>query len=605
MGHSQGIRIDRAIDLVWKSAPRLAIAIAALVLFQGAIPIATLYVMKLIVDQLTAIGASNSGAIGPGIEQFVVFAATLALVGNACNAALGHLNTVQAHQVGDYILGLVQKKSIDLDLSFFENASQYDQLHRALREAQVRPLRIVGALSQVARNSITLLCALVLLWSFHWSIAFAIFFTVLPVVFFRLRYAEDSYRLDSARTTDERMSRYINQILTTLDNAKEVRVFGFGPKLSERFAHIRKALGLSTFALSKQGQFRQFVTESVATAVAFGSLAVMVWSAVRGRVSIGDLIMYFGAFQVAIGSLRPTLSGLADIYESNLFLSTLFAFLALNREVDDPIQPKRIPENWEQGLVLSNVRFRYPGTSHDVLESVSLTIGPGEVVALVGRNGSGKTSLTKLICRLYDPDRGQVLIEGVDAKAFLLSELRSNISIIFQDFGRYHLSVRENIALGSPDADLTAAPVEEAAKWAGIHDEIMGLPNGYDTPLSRVLAHGTEFSLGQWQKIALARAYLRKSKLIILDEPTSSMDAASEALFFERFKQMIAGRSALIISHRFSTVALADRVLVLDQGKIVESGSHSDLLAKGGLYSHLYQLQASFYEPTDNSQHTG
>lgn len=596
MGLSQGIRIDRAIDLVWRSAPRLATAIALLVLFQGAVPIATLYVMKLIVDQLTVIGSAVGPAVAPGVAQLVACAAALALVGNACNAALGHLNTVQAHRVTDYILGLVQKKSIDLDLSFYENASQYDQLHRALREAQTRPLRIVGALSQVARNCITLLCALLLLWSFHWSIALAIFCTVLPVFFFRLRYAEDSYRLDSERTTDDRMSRYINQVLTTLDHAKEVRVFGFGPQLSERFGSIRKALACSTFTLSKRGQFRQLVTESVATVVAFGSLAVMVWSAVRGGVSIGDLIMYFGAFQVAIGSLRPTLSGLADIYESNLFLSTLFAFLSLNRTVDDPPQPKEFPGNWVQGLVLRNVRFRYPGTSRDVLDNVSLAIGPGEVVALVGRNGSGKTSLTKLICRLYDPDSGQVLIDGTDARAFSLSELRSSISVIFQDFGRYHLSVRENIALGAPDTDLSATSIEEAAKWAGIHDDIVKLPNGYDTPLTRVLAHGTEFSLGQWQKVALARAYRRKSQLTILDEPTSSMDAASEAVFFERFKQMIAGRSALIISHRFSTVALADRVLVLDQGQIVESGTHSDLIAKGGLYAHLYQLQASFYE---------
>ena len=306
--------------------------------------------------------------------------------------------------------------------------------------------------------------------------------------------------------------------------------------------------------------------------------------------------MYFGAFQVAIGSLRPTLSGLAELYENNLFLSTLYEFLDVPKSVQDPVLPSKMPRPWQSGLRVENLSFRYPGTDRLILNSIAMTIRPGEIVALVGCNGSGKTTLTKLLCRLYDPDTGQITIDGIDLRDFKIEDLRREISVIYQDFGRYHLTARENILLGRPELDQQDPAITQAAQWAGIHDYLIQLPQGYDTVMSRTFADGEELSIGQWQKLALARAFVRDSQLILLDEPTSSLDAAAEFEFFEKFREMARGRSALIISHRFSTVRLADRIYVLDGGRLIEEGNHDALVALDGLYAHLYRQQASYYQ---------
>lgn len=572
------------------------IASIGLVVIQGLIPLATLFLFKLIVDRLSPEGFST--ALSESVKDLMVLVAgalLLALIGNLCNALLGYVSEIQAHFVSDGMQRLVQEKSIDLDLAFYENPHSFDKLHRAQREAPARPIRIVEGLSQVGRNCLTLIGSLAVLWTYHWGVAAALVATALPVIYFRLHHAERLYQLDRKRTLSERTSRYLNQLITTADHAKEARVFGFGPFVIRRFSAVRQRIREALFALSAKGHARQFATESVATVAGFASLAFIAESTVRGTTTLGDLVMYFGAFQVAMGALRPTLGGLAELYENNLFLSSLFEFLDLKRSVPEPEHPKNLASPWVTGLKIENVRFRYPGTPDYILDGINMSIRAGEIVALVGRNGSGKTSLTKLLCRLYDPDQGRITIDGLDIRDCNTAALRSQISIIYQDYGRYHMTVRENISLGAPGLDPFDSAIEEAAKWAGIHDEIVELSNGYDTTLSRSLADGEELSIGQWQKLALARAYVRRSQLIVLDEPTSSLDAAAEFEFFEKFRLMAAGRSALIISHRFSTVKLADRVFVLDKGKIIERGTHTELLSLDGLYAHLYCKQASYY----------
>ena len=595
-GIVDGIRVDRAVRLVWKAAPKSTIASIGLVAIQGLIPLATLYVFKLIVDRLSS-GSAAAFSIGSGQEllSLVAVALLLTIAGNLANALLGHINEIQAHFVADAMQTVVQRKSIDLDLAFYENPHSFDKLHRAQREAPARPLRIVEGLSQVGRNGLTLIGSLTVLWTFHWGIAALLAATALPVVYFRLRHAEQLYQLDRDRTLSERTGRYLNQLITTSDHAKEVRVFGFGPLVIDRYSRVRERIRDALFAVSARGHLREFVTESVATLAGFGSLAIIAESTFRGTTTVGDLVMYFGAFQVAMGALRPTMGGLAELYENNLFLSSLFEFLDLRRSVPEPEHAKSLPDRWRIGIKIENVRFRYPGTAEYVLDGVNMSVGPGEIVALVGRNGSGKTSLTKLLCRLYDPDDGRITIDGIDVRDCTTATLRNQLSIIYQDYGRYHMTVRENIALGAPGVDPRDSVVEDAAKWAGIHDEIVEFPNGYDTVLSRVLADGEELSIGQWQKLALARAYVRRCQLIVLDEPTSSLDAAAEFAFFQKFRQMANGRAALIISHRFSTVRLADRVYVLDKGQMVESGTHAELVARNGLYARLYRKQASYY----------
>jgi ATP-binding cassette subfamily B protein len=586
------------VRLVWTAAPGWTVASVLVMALQSVTTLATLYFFKLIIDYLTAQG--GEAAAQRSVDHLLLLigaALAVNLFGNLLNAVLGHIGTIQANLVSDHMQRIVQSKSVELDLAYYENSQFFDKLHRAQREAPTRPVRIVDGLSQVARNGLTLVAAFALLLTFHWAVVLAVVVASVPVMVYRLRYAEDLYALQREKTNVDRVSGYLNQIVTTTDSAKELRVFGFGPLLIERFGELRSSIRAALRKLSFDGQRRRFVTESVAAIVGFGALGFIAYSTFRGTTTLGELVMYFGAFQVAMGSLRPTLAGLAELYENNLFLSSLYEFLDVPPTVAGPARPKPVPTPWRLGLTAQDVSFRYPGTKALVLDSVNIDIRPGEIVALVGRNGSGKTSLTKLLCRLYDPDSGHIAIDGIDLRQFALEDLRHQISVIYQDFGRYHMTARENIRLGSPELRPDDPIIVAAAKWAGIHDELMQLPQGYDTMMSRMLADGEELSIGQWQKLALARAFVRRSQLIILDEPTSSLDAAAEFAFFERFREMVHGRSALIISHRFSTVRMADRVFVLDGGCVVEQGTHASLVAANGLYAGLYSKQASYYEP--------
>lgn len=590
------IHTSKAIRFVLAAAPRWTALSLVLIAIQGLVPFGTLYVLKLLVDRLT--GPTTLDTFSntfPELLFLIALALAATVLGLLCSAFLAHANTVQGQLVADHMQRIVQSKSIELDLEYYENSQFFDNLHRAQREAPTRPIRIVDSLTQVVRNSFTLFAALIVLMTFHFGVVLVLFASSLPVIYFRLAHTHRFFDLQVKTTTLERKRKYLNQLLTSAESAKEVRVFDFGPQLIRWYDDYTRLLRTGNNKLSADGARRQFITEVFAATAAYSSLALIVSSAANGAISIGQLLLYFGSFQIAMNALRPLLSSLAAFYENNLFLTTLFDFLNVRRTIAEPIAPTPPPRQWRSGIVMENVCFRYPGTNEFILDRISLSIRPGEIVALVGQNGTGKTTLTKLLCRLYDPTSGRISLDGVDLKEYGTKELRGHFSVIYQDFGRYHLTARENIRIGSSSLNPDADTIKDAAKWAGIHDEICRLPNGYDTVMSRSLADGEELSLGQWQKLALARAFVRESQFIILDEPTSSLDAAAEFEFFEKFREMAKGRSALIISHRFSTVRLADRVYVLDKGRITEEGTHESLMTQGGLYAELYKKQASYY----------
>jgi len=592
-----GLRIDKALRFVWDAAPQWTVLSTFLLIVQSVIPLATLYIFKFVVDHLTKDYEHSSVGIDfQYLATLIAVALGLAVIGSLCNALMGYANEMQTHLVADYMQRLVQAKSIDMDLAYYEHSQFYDKLHRAQREAPSRPLRIISGLTALALNSLTLLGAFALLLMFNWAVVVAVLAASIPVLIYRIKYAEALYQLNREKTASERLSRYFNDVITTAENAKEVRAFGFGPVIAHRFSEIRLMIRASLHRISAQAYRKQFITESTAALAGYGALAFIAYAAVQKSITLGEMVMYFGAFQVAIGSLRPTLSGLAELYENNLFLSTLYEFFDVKKSVSDPAQPKEMPRPWRSGLSVENLSFHYPDTDRLILHNIAMTIRPGEIVALVGRNGSGKTTLTKLLCRLYDPDKGRITIDDIDLRDFKTGDLRREISVIYQDFGRYHMTARENILLGRPEFEANNPAIVIAAQWAGIHDKLIALPQGYDTVMSRTFADGAELSIGQWQKLALARAFVRDSQLILLDEPTSSLDAAAEFEFFEKFRDMAKGRSALIISHRFSTVRLADRIYVLEGGQLIEQGNHDELIALDGLYAHLYRQQASYYQ---------
>jgi ATP-binding cassette subfamily B protein len=337
-----------------------------------------------------------------------------------------------------------------------------------------------------------------------------------------------------------------------------------------------------------------FAQSSLIIAV-FGTYAFIAYRTVHGAITIGDLVMYFQAFQRGHEFLRELLGGLAGLYEDRLFLSNIYEFLDLERNVVEPRAPKAVPRPLRIGIAFENVSFRYPGTSRTVLHDITFSIEPGETVALVGDNGSGKTTLIKLLCRLYDPTSGAIRLDGIDIRELGTASLRRELGVLFQDYARYQLSARENIWLGDVDASPRDDRVVQAARRSGADAVIGGLTHGYDTTLGTWFEHAQELSIGEWQKVALARAFMREAQIVVLDEPTSALDAKAEYEVFERFRRLTHGRTAILISHRLSTVKMADRIFVLGNGRIVESGTHDELVRNGGRYEQLFELQAQPY----------
>jgi ATP-binding cassette subfamily B protein len=362
-----------------------------------------------------------------------------------------------------------------------------------------------------------------------------------------------------------------------------------------RFRAIRRKLRKGRLAISRKRYLADFAAQTLATAAIYGSYAYVAFQAVAGKITYGDLVMYYQAFQRVQGSLQQILGSLAALVEDNLFLSNLYEFLDLKRTVIEPVHPRSVPQPMQRGIVFDHVSFQYPAGARKVFEDISLTIRPGEVVALVGENGSGKTTLIKLLCRLYDPTGGTITIDGVDLRQFETKALRREIAIIFQDYAHYQLTAQENIWLGNTALPLDPERVIAAARRSGADNVISMLPHGYDTVLGKWFEDGEELSIGEWQKVALARAFMREAQIIVLDEPTSSMDAKAEYEVFRSFRQLASGRTAILISHRFSTVRMADRIYVLEHGSIIEGGSHEELISRQGVYAGLFERQARFY----------
>jgi ATP-binding cassette subfamily B protein len=362
-----------------------------------------------------------------------------------------------------------------------------------------------------------------------------------------------------------------------------------------RFRDVRWKLRKGRLAITSRRSLADFAAQTLTTAAIYGSYAYIAYEAIWGKITLGDMVMYYSAFLRVQGSLQGLLSNLAGLYEDSMFLSNLYEFLDLKRTVIEPVHASPVPQPMQRGIVLDHVSFQYPGGARKALEDISLTIRPGEVVALVGENGSGKTTLMKLLCRLYDPTGGTITIDEIDLRQFETKALRHEIAIIFQDYAHYHLTARENIWLGNTALQPDHESVVVAARRSGADEVIRALPHGYDTILGKWFADGEELSIGEWQKVALARAFVRDAQIIVLDEPTSSMDAKAEYEVFKSFRQLVSGRTAILISHRFSTVRMADHIYVLKHGSVIEGGSHDDLVRAGGTYARLFEMQAQHY----------
>jgi ATP-binding cassette subfamily B protein len=585
----------RGLALIWESAPGWTALQIVLLVLQGLVPLFTLYLTKLIVDTVgAAIGGAGTAAFGR-VGTLVLMAGGVAVAGAAIRTLTLLVSEVQSLRLGDRVHDVLHAKSVEVDVQYYESAEYHDTLHRAQEEAPYRPARIVTEVAQVMQSGLSLLAITGLLFSFHWGLAAVLFLTATPGVLVKVRYSRRLYDWALRQTPATRKARYMNTLLTHAATAKEIRLFDLGNVFIERFRELRAAVRREKLRLVTQRSLLEFATGIIALAAVFATFAVVARGALGGTITVGAMVMYFGAFQRGQEFFGSMLGGLAGLYEDNLFLTDLKTFLELKPKVVQPELPKPVPRPMRRGIVLDRVSFSYPDSTRSVLEDISMEIRPGEHVALVGENGSGKTTLVKLLCRLYDPTDGAIRIDGIDLREFDSRDLRREIGIIFQDYARYHLTARENIWLGNVALPRASERIVEAARQTGADAVIRRLPQQYDTMLGRLFDNGAELSIGEWQKVAIARAFLRETQIIVLDEPTASLDARSEAEVFEHFHALSRGRTAILISHRLSTVRMADRIFVLANGRIVEAGVHDELVERGGTYAQLFELQARHY----------
>jgi len=590
------LQLGRAVRFVWQSAKGWTIVNGILIVVQGVLPLLPLYLMKLMVDAVTAgVAAPDKGVAFKHVLLLVGLMGAAILFTSLIRSITGLVSEWQTYIVTDHMNDVLLAKSVEVDLEYYESARYYDTLHRAQREAPFRPISIVNGLAQIGQNGISLLAIAGLLLSFHWIVAVILFIAVSSGAAVRLIYTGKMYRWQCEQTSTERQAGYLNWMLTDSSHAKEIRLFDLGSLFMRRFNDVRRKLRKGRMDITRRRYIADFAAQMVATAAIYGSYAYVAYQAMGGKITLGDLVMYYQAFQRVQGFLQGILSSLSGLFEDNLFLSNLYEFLDLKRTVVEPVHASPVPQPMQSGIKLNHVSFQYPGGARKVLEDISLTIRPGEVVALVGENGSGKTTLIKLLCRLYDPTGGTIAIDGIDLRRFETKALRNEIAIIFQDYAHYHLTARENIWFGNTALPPDHERVTTAARRSGADDVISGLPHGYDTILGKWFEDGEELSIGEWQKVALARAFMRDAQIIVLDEPTSSMDAKAEYEVFQSFRQLMSDRTAILISHRFSTVRMADRIYVLKQGSIVEGGTHKELILLGGTYARLFEMQARHY----------
>lgn len=560
-----------------------------IVLLRGAIPFVVLFLIKWLIDEVGAIVQQpvEQRQFGDAI-WLVAFAGALFLI----NSLAGSLGTLarekQSHKVNDLVQNLIHDKTTRISYSFFEDPDYQDVYFRAISDANYRPTRIFYGLVGLFQSSVTMLLLGGILVSLNWWIGGLLVLILLPAVYHRMLFSRRMFMLQRSQTEDERKVAYYNRLLTTRDYAKELRVFNLGEVFKNRFEKLRQALRNKQMVLlisKTKGEVATQILTAFAIVFFYG---IIVIDTVRGDISQGSMIMYFLALQRGYGYFQDLLSRISSLYEDSLFVRNFMELIEIEAEPQPKTQKtESFPEKIEKGISFQNVSFRYPHDRGWVLNDVTFDVKPGETIALVGANGAGKTTLVKLLTGLYAPTEGKILIDQTNLSSIHQASLAENMSVIFQDFMLYNTSARENIWFGNVNRSVNDHGVHKAASEAGVHDLISGLKMGYSTMLGNLFQGSEELSQGEWQRMALARSFFNNAQVIILDEPTASLDAFTEARLIHHFREIVQGRTAFIVSHRLSTINLADRIAVLEDSRLVEFGTKDELIGKKGTY---YQM---------------
>jgi ATP-binding cassette subfamily B protein len=581
------------LRMVWETSPPLVVASTVFRLFRALLPLAMLWVSKLIIDGVVAWITHRSGILA-GIWKLVALELALAIASDV----LGRANTLCDSLLGDRFTNRVSVRLMEhasrLDLASFEDPVFYDKLDRARRQTTGR-MGLLAALLNIGQDAVTLASLSTGLIVFSPWLMVLLAAAVIPSFLGETHFTSLAYSILYKRTPERRKLDYLRLLGASAYSAKEVKIFGLGAYLSKHYDEVSAEIFNENKILAMRRAFLGSALNVVSTGGYYGAYVVVLARTLAGAVSLGSFTFLTGAFNRSRAYIEKILSGFNDISEQAVFLKDLFDFFAMEPTIGAAPHALPAPRPIRQGFEFRGVGFAYAGSDHMVIQNISFILHPDEKLALIGENGAGKTTLVKLLARLYDPTEGQILLDGTDLREYDVEDLRREIGVIFQDYMRYDLLVRENIGFGKVEALDNRLLMESAAVKSLAKGVIDRLPNGYDQMVGRRFEGGVDLSGGEWQKFALARAYMRDAQLLILDEPTATLDARAEYQVFQRFSELTRGRMAVLISHRFSTVRMADRILVLADGSIREQGSHKQLLSLGGRYAELFELQAAGY----------
>jgi ATP-binding cassette subfamily B protein len=583
------------LSLVWESSPALLIYMSGLSLGGAVLPLSVAYAGKRIIDAVVLRSR-------PLTLDWVALELLLVALSAATQRGQGLVRSLLGARLGTDVNVQILDKALRLDLSFFEDAEFYDKLTRARREASSRPVALLSESFSLAQNVVTLFGYAVLLARFSGWIVIGLLLATLPATLSEMRYSKIAFRIRNWRSPESRKLLYLEYVLANDEHVKEVKLFGIGPHLLDRY----RLLAESFFEEDKQLAIRRALLTHlfslIGTFAFYATYAVMAIAAAAARITLGNLTLYVVSLRQGQQSFQAVLSGIGNLYEHNLYMSNLFSYIELAEE-SERLQHARAERRLiasaanSAGIRFENVGFHYPGKEAWALRHIDLEIAPGDSIALVGENGAGKTTFVKLLTGLYEPSEGRIVLDGRALSTWDPEQLRKRFGVLFQDFNKYQLKLRENIGLGSVDHLSDQARIERAAERGGASELVTLLPGGLDAPLGHWFEKGSELSGGQWQKVALARAFMREdADILVLDEPTAALDAESEHAVFERFRELAKGRTTIVISHRFPTVRMAKSIIVLEHGQIVEHGSHEALLEQGGKYARMFQLQAQGYQ---------
>ncbi|MEO6014191.1 MAG: ABC transporter ATP-binding protein [Devosia sp.] len=594
--------VGRLFAEMWQTSPGLMLGSIVLRIIVAVQPPLVLLLTKFIIDEIirqSGLGPIEANWLQTGrlnyLAMLLVAEFALVIGKDLIQRAIQVFDALQGELHSNRVSIDLMRHAAELDLIHFEEASYQDKLERARRQAASRSTVLSQVFGQ-GQSVITAIALAIGLLVYAPLLIVLMAVAVLPAVWGEFRFNRLAYWLSHERSPERRQMEYLRQIGASADSAKEVKLFGLGTHLVDRFKTLADAIYIENRSLNIKRSAWGALLGTISTIAYYGAYAYIVWRTMNGEFTIGDLTFLAGSFGQLNGYFQQILIGFTYVAGQALYLDDLYSFFDIKPTILDPAQPKPFPNPLRTGIVFDNVGFRYPGAERWVIRNFNLTIKAGETVALVGENGAGKTTIVKLITRLYEPEEGRITIDGIDIRDFSAHDLRRHIGAIFQDFLRYSFTARENIGVGRIEETHDLDRITRSAEQSLASEVIAKLPGQYDQQLGKQFIGGQDLSGGEWQKLAIARAYMREASIIILDEPTAALDARAEAEVFSRFKNLAeTSTTALLISHRFSTVRIADRIVVLEDGKVLENGTHAELMALAGHYAELFELQAAGY----------